>query len=132
MVEEGGEGVEEADVDPEWEREHPELGRDRELVEAGADAKRGVVGDGGSGGWSWWACWDEERGDAGYARDDADVEHHVRDIRGFCGPEWIDELAQRATEWVGEGGDGGGADATFLTEPGVAVVGWRGEDEGLG
>ena len=101
-------------------------------MEAGADAERGVVGDGGNGGRCGWACWDEERGDAGYARDDADVEDHVGDVRGFCGPGGIDKLAQGGAERVGEGGDRGGADATFLSKPGVAVVSWRGEDKRLG
>ena len=128
LVEEGGDGVEESDVDPEGEGEEEEGEGVRERAEGceegracwACDGGLGVVGRGGWG--CGWGGGDEEGWDGSDGGlyggkvlvkwverlqglgtyDDGDVESHVWDVRGLVGPERVNQLTQRSSERVCE------------------------------
>ena len=83
MGEEGGEGVEEADVDGEGEEDEVEGWVFGEEGEGLADI-RGCVGGGGGDG-CWGVGGDEEGGDGGDGGDEGDVEGHGGDLGGTRG-----------------------------------------------
>ena len=58
LVDEGGEGVEEGDVEDEWDHDHEKFGGFGEGAKGWEDILLGCVGRGG--GWSGWFSWEEE------------------------------------------------------------------------
>lgn len=117
MGEEGGEGVEEADIDGEGEEDEVESWVFGEEGESLPDRWGSVGGGGGDGG--WWFRRDEEGGDGSDGGYEGDVEGHGGDLGGACCEKRVYELPEGAAEGVCEGSDGGGGDAAGGGEPDV-------------
>lgn len=117
LGEEGGEAVEEANVDGEGEENEVEGWVFGEEGEGLPDRWRGMGGGGGDGGWRFGR--DEEGGNSGDGGDEGDVEGHGGDLRGAGCQEGVYELPESAAERVCEGGDCGGGDAAGGGEPDV-------------